>query len=101
MEDSMKLIQVSRTPYNTFGLGTTRTTLARITNKGDTVTRLPPQDMGYHHHPHEIYIRKDDTTVACQHVVSGKVKEDSCISGVALPVGFDNHSKHWDIPFGS
>ncbi|KAK9685217.1 hypothetical protein K7432_015589 [Basidiobolus ranarum] len=95
-------VDFSQLVYNTFGLGTTRTTLARITNKGDPVTRLPPQDMGYHHHPHEIYIRKDDTTVACQDVVGGKVKEDSnCILGVALPVGFSDHSKYWDIPFGS
>ncbi|KAK9696211.1 hypothetical protein K7432_012595, partial [Basidiobolus ranarum] len=62
----------SQLVYNTFGLNTTRTTLARITNNRDPVTRLPPQDMGYFHHPHEIYIRKDSTTVACQDVIGGK-----------------------------
>ncbi|KAK9670790.1 hypothetical protein K7432_017467 [Basidiobolus ranarum] len=88
--------------YNTFGLGTTRETLARITNKGDPVTRLPPQDMGYLHHPHEVYIRKDATTVACQDVVSNKVKEDpNCVLGVALPINFGDHSQYWDVPFGS
>ncbi|KAK9722365.1 hypothetical protein K7432_002713 [Basidiobolus ranarum] len=88
--------------YNTFGLGTTRSTLARITNKSDPVTRLPPQDMGYYHHPHEIYIRKDVTTVACQDVVNNKVKEDpNCILGVTLPLGFSDHAKYWDIQFGA
>ncbi|KAK9685777.1 hypothetical protein K7432_015382, partial [Basidiobolus ranarum] len=87
---------------DTFGNISTRQTLARVTNKNDPVARLPPKHWGYLHHPHEIYIRKDKNTIACEDVANGKVQEDSnCIAGVTIPIGIGAHSNFWGIPFGS
>ncbi|ORX85942.1 alpha/beta-hydrolase [Basidiobolus meristosporus CBS 931.73] len=87
--------------YNTFGANTTRQTLARVTNKNDPVPRLPPHFGGYLHHPHEIYIKHDQNTIACTDVVEQKVREDpNCIDSVTLPVGLSAHSQFWGITFG-
>ncbi|ORX96320.1 alpha/beta-hydrolase [Basidiobolus meristosporus CBS 931.73] len=95
-------LEFAQLVYETFGKNTTYATLARITNKNDPVPRLPPQNFGYIHHPHEVYIRKDASTVACDDVINGKVSEDSsCINSVFLPVGFSSHSTYWDISFGA
>ncbi|KAK9685947.1 hypothetical protein K7432_015312 [Basidiobolus ranarum] len=94
-------LHFSQLVHKTFALNSTSTTLARITNKGDPVTRLPPRKMGYLHHPHEIYIRHDNTTVSCQDTVDNKVNEDpSCILGVLLPINYREHSNYWDVTFG-
>ncbi|ORX94177.1 alpha/beta-hydrolase [Basidiobolus meristosporus CBS 931.73] len=88
--------------YDTFGLNSTQSRLTRITNKNDPVSRLPPQNLDYFQHPHEVYIRKDGNTVVCTDVVNGKVAEDqNCIVGVAIPLGFSAHTQFWDIKLGS
>ncbi|KAK9693599.1 hypothetical protein K7432_013838 [Basidiobolus ranarum] len=95
-------VDFSQLVYDTFGKNTTHATLARVTNKNDPVSRLPPQNLGYLHHPHEVYIRKDDTTVACNDVTNNKVNEDpNCINSIFFPVGFSAHSKFWGVTFGS
>ncbi|ORX94831.1 alpha/beta-hydrolase [Basidiobolus meristosporus CBS 931.73] len=94
--------EFSQLVYETFGKNNTHKTLARITHANDPVPRLPPQKFGYLHHPHEVYIRKDGSTVVCEDVVNGKVTEDSsCIIKVLLPVGIKAHSRYWDTSIGT
>ncbi|KAK9696208.1 hypothetical protein K7432_012598 [Basidiobolus ranarum] len=95
----------SQLVLQTFSDGEPSLNLLRVTNNADPVPHVPPMIFGYIHYPHEIWVHNisstEAQTVDCKDKLPTGFREDPHCNGGKVALNIAEHTRAWDLQFGS